>query len=88
MLAATVNGYFFDVYNQMYQTNYRTDRYFDNDCLKAINDYQRLKGISEEFRGMISHLVMRVINHRIDVHIKELNDHDMEIRRYYRKLDY
>lgn len=52
-----------------------------------IKDYE-LKGISEEFRGMISHLVMRVINHRIDVHIEELNDHDMEIRRYYRKLDY
>ena len=47
-----VNGYFFDVYNQMYQTNYRTDRYFDNDCLKAINDYQKLKGISEDVNGM------------------------------------
>lgn len=51
------------------------------------HDYE-LKGISKEFRGMISHLVMRVINHRIDVHIEALNNHDMEIRRYYRKLEY
>ena len=49
---SSVNGYFFDVYNQMYQTNYRTDRYFDNDCLKAINDYQKLKGINEDVNGM------------------------------------
>lgn len=47
-----------------------------------------LKGISEKFRGHLSHLLMRVITSRIDVHLEKLNCHPMEIRRYYRQLDY
>ncbi len=47
-----------------------------------------LKGISPEFRGYISHLVMRAITKRIDTHLEIINRHPMEIRRYYRKLDY
>lgn len=50
-------------------------------------DYE-LKGISEKFRGHLSHLLMRVITSRIDVHLEKLNCHPMEIRRYYRQLDY
>jgi len=47
-----------------------------------------LKGIRAEFRGCISHLVMRAIASRIDVHIERLNCHPMDIRRYYRQLEY
>jgi fructoselysine-6-phosphate deglycase len=47
-----------------------------------------LTGIYPEFRGTISHLVMRIINQRIDAHIEQLNCHPTEIRRYYRKLAY
>lgn len=50
-------------------------------------DYE-LKGISDKYRGHLSHLLMRVITNRIDVHIERLNCHPMEIRRYYRVLDY
>lgn len=50
-------------------------------------DY-KLQGISQEFRGMISHLVMHAVNNRIDIHIENINCHPMEIRRYYRRLDY
>jgi len=50
-------------------------------------DYE-LKGISPEFRGRISHLVLRAITQRIDAHIEKLNCHPMEIRRYYRQLKY
>lgn len=50
-------------------------------------DYE-LRGISEKFRGNISHLVMRAITSRIDVHLEKLSCHPMEIRRYYRQLDY
>lgn len=50
-------------------------------------DYE-LKGISDKFRGYLSHLLMRVITSRIDVHMEKLNCHPMEIRRYYRQLDY
>jgi len=47
-----------------------------------------LKGISDKFRGHLSHLLMRVITQRVDVHLEKLNCHPMEIRRYYRQLDY
>ncbi|GHU80443.1 fructosamine deglycase [Spirochaetia bacterium] len=47
-----------------------------------------LTGILPEYRGTISHLVMRIINQRIDAHIEELNCHPTEIRRYYRKVAY
>jgi fructoselysine-6-phosphate deglycase len=50
-------------------------------------DYE-LIGISDKFRGYLSHLLMRVITSRIDVHMEKLNCHPMEIRRYYRQLDY
>ncbi|WP_018658989.1 SIS domain-containing protein [Allofustis seminis] len=50
-------------------------------------DYE-LAGISEQNRGYISHLVIRVINDRIDAHIEKINRHPMDIRRYYRQLDY
>lgn len=50
-------------------------------------DYE-LKGISEKFRGEISHLVMHAVTQRIDAHMERLNCHPMEIRRYYRRLDY
>lgn len=50
-------------------------------------DYE-LDGISEEFRGNISHLVMHAVNNRIDVHMEIETRHPMDIRRYYRCLDY
>lgn len=50
-------------------------------------DYE-LKGISEKYRGNVSHLVMMAVNRRIDAHIERINCHPTEIRRYYRQLDY
>ncbi len=50
-------------------------------------DYE-LAGISPENRGSISHLVMHAVNNRIDIHIEHINRHPMDIRRYYRQLDY
>lgn len=50
-------------------------------------DYE-LKGISEKYRGYVSHLVIREVNDRIDTHIEKINRHPMVIRRYYRQLQY
>ena len=50
-------------------------------------DYE-LKGISEEFRGNLSHLVTHAVTQRIDAHMEQINCHPMEIRRYYRQFDY
>lgn len=58
-----------------------------NYTLIDTRDYP-LTGISPEFRGHISHLVMHAVNQRIDAHMEQINCHPMEIRRYYRRLDY
>ncbi|MDD3138878.1 MAG: SIS domain-containing protein [Lachnospiraceae bacterium] len=50
-------------------------------------DYE-LRGISPEFRGAISHLVMHGVNNRVDAHLEQEFRHPMGIRRYYRQLDY
>jgi fructoselysine-6-phosphate deglycase len=50
-------------------------------------DYE-LEGISPEYRGRISHLLLHAITQRIDAHLEKINCHPMEIRRYYRQLDY
>ncbi|MBO5254051.1 MAG: SIS domain-containing protein [Clostridia bacterium] len=47
-----------------------------------------LDGISEEFRASVSHLVLRAVNNRIDVHLEKELCHPMDIRRYYRQFDY
>lgn len=50
-------------------------------------DYD-LPGISNEYRGYLSHLVTHMVTERIDAHIEALNCHPMDIRRYYRQLEY
>ena len=50
-------------------------------------DYD-LPGISPENGGSISHLVMHAVTNRIDAHVEAISGHDMQIRRYYRKMEY
>lgn len=59
----------------------------ENYTVVDTKDYE-LKGISEKYRGHISHLVLRCINNRVDVHMEIETRHPMDIRRYYRRLDY
>lgn len=62
-------------------------RICENYTIIDTKDYE-LKGISEKYRGHISHHVMRAVNSRIDAHMEKETRHPMEIRRYYRRLDY
>lgn len=62
-------------------------RITENYLFIDTKDYQ-LNGISERYRGSISHLVMMRVNNRIDVYLEREFRHPMDIRRYYRKLDY
>ena len=48
----------------------------------------KLEGISQEFRGMLSPIVMRSAFQRINVHLEHCRRHPLPIRRYYRRLDY
>lgn len=47
-----------------------------------------LKGISPQFRGSISHLVMHAVNNRVDAYMERELRHPLSIRRYYRQFDY
>lgn len=58
-----------------------------NHTIIDTKDYD-LPGISPENRGSISHLVMHAVTNRIDAHVEAISGHDMQIRRYYRKMDY
>lgn len=62
-------------------------RVCENYTIIDTRDYA-LDGISEEFRGSLSHLVMHAVTQRIDAHLEQINRHPMEIRRYYRQLSY
>ena len=48
----------------------------------------QLEGIREGFRGLLSPFVMRAITERISKHLEAKRKHPLEIRRYYRCMDY
>lgn len=58
-----------------------------NHLILDSKDYP-LKGIDDKYRGSLSFLILRTILNRIDVYMELFLDHDMNIRRYYRKIDY
>lgn len=59
----------------------------DNYTIIDTADYP-LDGISKKYRGNLSHLIMHAVTNRIDAHLEAISGHDMNLRRYYRKLDY
>ena len=47
-----------------------------------------MPGISPQFRGSISHLMMHAVNNRVDAYLELFLRHPLSIRRYYRQFDY
>lgn len=47
-----------------------------------------MPGISPEFRGSLSHLMMHAVNNRVDAYLELFLRHPLSIRRYYRQFDY
>lgn len=47
-----------------------------------------MPGISPEFRGSISHLMMHAVNNRVDAYMELFLRHPLSIRRYYRQFAY
>lgn len=45
-------------------------------------------GISEKYRGYIAHHLTHAITNRIDAALEEATGHSMDIRKYYRKVEY
>lgn len=47
-----------------------------------------MPGISPEFRGSLSHLMMHAVNNRVDAYLELFLRHPLSIRRYYRQFEY
>ncbi|MGW0212227.1 SIS domain-containing protein [Streptomyces sp. NPDC003233] len=47
-----------------------------------------LEGISPEFRGLLAPLVMDTVMDRVSKHLERVRDHSLDLRRYYRVMDY
>ncbi|MCS0635813.1 SIS domain-containing protein [Streptomyces sp. LP05-1] len=47
-----------------------------------------LTGISPEFRGLLSPLVLDTVMDRVSKHLERVRDHSLDLRRYYRVMDY
>ncbi|GAB1332056.1 SIS domain-containing protein [Streptomyces sennicomposti] len=50
-------------------------------------DYS-LEGISPEFRGLLAPLVLDTVMDRVSKHLERVRDHSLDLRRYYRVMDY
>lgn len=63
------------------------EQYTDKFTVFDTKDYA-LPGISDEFRGLLSPVVMNAVLQRISKNIEVIRDHSLEIRRYYRVVEY
>lgn len=50
-------------------------------------DY-KVDGINPEFRGILAPMIMRSVFQRVSAHLEQVRKHPLEIRRYYRHLEY
>ena len=47
-----------------------------------------LDGISEEFRSLVAPIVLDVVTDRFSKHLERVRDHSLDLRRYYRVVEY
>jgi fructoselysine-6-phosphate deglycase len=47
-----------------------------------------LPGISDEFRGLLSPIVADTVVDRFSKHLARARDHSLDLRRYYRVVEY
>ncbi len=62
-------------------------KYNENHTIIDAANYP-LPGLDDEFRGYVSHHIIHAVTNRIDAHLEALSGHDMNLRRYYRKVEY
>ena len=69
----------------------RAEKFLHTICNNVIvfdtKDFEAT-GISEEFRGLVSPFIMNAACRRISIHLENERKHPLEIRRYYRRLNY
>lgn len=62
-------------------------QYSDDVTVIDTRDYA-LPGVSDRFRPLLAPLVADVVADRISNHLAEVRDHSLDLRRYYRKVEY
>lgn len=62
-------------------------KYTDKFTVFDTKDYD-LIGISDEFRELLCAPIMWAVLGRISAHLEKIRDHSLELRRYYRVVDY
>jgi len=63
------------------------DKISHNYTVIDSRDYE-MPGISAEYRGFIAHLIVHAVTNRIDANLEAQSGHSMQLRRYYRKVEY
>ncbi|WDF34077.1 SIS domain-containing protein [Arthrobacter agilis] len=64
-----------------------SEKYSQATTVLDTADYA-LEGIDHEFRGLLGPLVMDTITSRISKHLEKQRDHSLDLRRYYRVVEY
>lgn len=62
-------------------------KYSDDVTVLDTRDYD-LPGIDPEFRGLLGPLVLDVVCGRISKHLERVREHSLDLRRYYRVVEY
>lgn len=63
------------------------NEYADDFTVFDTRDYE-LPGISDELRWMLSPVVLNAVLSRVSKNFEQIRDHSLDIRRYYRKVEY
>ncbi|MET4097060.1 SIS domain-containing protein [Arthrobacter sp. UYCu712] len=63
------------------------ENYNKNTTLFDTKDYE-LAGVSPRFRGLLAPLVMDTVVDRISKHLERARNHSLDLRRYYRVVEY
>ena len=63
------------------------EKYSDKVTVFDCKDFE-LQGISDEFRWLLSPVMMNAILQRISKNMEVITNHSLDYRRYYRKVDY
>ena len=63
------------------------DKVNKNHFVIDTKDYE-MSGIDEKYRGSISHHILRAVNNRVDAYMELFLEHPLNLRRYYRQIEY
>lgn len=58
-----------------------------NHTIIDTKDYE-MPGIDDDYRASISHHILRSVNNRVDAYMELFLEHPLNLRRYYRQIEY